>query len=70
MTDRPAQLELPFLTANQAATIDAARVAVDRAATNAIAARRPVEADELIRLGAQLTDMLNANAAAHRASTR
>jgi len=63
------QLLLPFLAADDVATIDAARAAVDRAHGNALAARRFLEADELERLGAQLVDLLNRNAAAVRATS-
>lgn len=66
----PCQLELPLLDATDAATIDAARVAVDRALQHAVAARRLIEADELARLGAQLVELLDRNAAAHRAARR
>ena len=61
------QLALPFLTPDDAATIDAARFAVMRAEGQALAARRLAEADELARLGAQLIDMLERNATAVRA---
>lgn len=61
------QLELPFLTPERAAVIDAARVAVERAMTFANGNRRSAEADELARLGAQLVAMLEDNAAAVRA---
>src|SRR6478672_4327259 len=53
-TGAPTQLALPFLAADDVATIDAARAAVDRAHGNALAARRFLEADELERLGTQL----------------
>jgi hypothetical protein len=61
------QLELPFLTADDVATIDQAREAIDRAHHNAIVARRPVEADELERLGDALVAIIERNAAANRA---
>ena len=64
------QLTLPFLTDDQAATIDAAREAVDRATANAVAARRTVEAAELARLGGQLAELLEANAGGYRAAAR
>ena len=61
------QLRLPFLTLDDAATIDHARAAIDRSQGNALAGRRFVEADELGRLGARLVDMLERNAQAVRA---
>jgi hypothetical protein len=61
------QLELPFLTRERAAVIDAARVAIERAQQSAAAARRWADADELCRLGMQLVDLLEENAAAVRA---
>ena len=64
------QLTLPFLTPDQAATIDGARAAIDRAQAHALAGRRWAEADELGRLGTQLVDLLEANAAAVRAVQR
>ena len=64
------QLELPFLTPERAAIVDAARVAVERAMTFANGNRRTAEADELARLGEQLVGMLEDNAAAYRATTR
>ena len=60
------QLALPFLTPDDAATVDAARAAVARAHGHALANRRLLEADELERLGHQLVDMLQRNAAAVR----
>lgn len=60
------QLALPFLTAEYAAAIDAAREVVDRQQAKALMARRVVEAAELARLGGQLVAMLEANAAAAR----
>ena len=66
----PEQIELPFLTPERAATIGAARVAVQRAMTFANGNRRPWEADELARLGEQLVKMLEDNATAYRATTR
>lgn len=63
----PTQLALPFLTVDDAATIDAARVAIERAMTFAVGNRRAAEADELARLGDQLVGMLERNAAAVRA---
>lgn len=60
------QMELPFLTLDDAATIDHARAAVNRAHGNALAARRFAEADELGRLGDRLVDMLERNATAVR----
>ena len=62
----PEQLVLPFLTPERARVIDAARAAVARAEGNALAARRLLEAEELRRLGGDLIDMLEANAAAVR----
>lgn len=62
------QLRLPFLAADDVATIDAARVAIDRAQTKAWMARRTAEADELGRLGEQLVDLLERNAAAVRSA--
>jgi hypothetical protein len=62
------QLTLPFLTVDQAATLDAARSAIDRAHGHALSGRRWAEADELGRLGDQLVAMLDANAAAVRRS--
>lgn len=61
------QLALPFLSVDEAATIDQARAAVDRAQGHALAARRLLEADELGRLGDRLVDILERNAAAVRA---
>ncbi len=61
------QQALPFLDADDVATIDAARVAVRRSAGAALAARRMADFDELERLGDQLVDMLERNAAATRA---
>jgi hypothetical protein len=58
------QLRLPF---DAVLTVEAARVAIARAHGNALAARRFVEADELDRLGDQLVDLLERNAAAYRA---
>lgn len=63
----PAQLSLPFLTADQAATIDAARAAIERSHT---ACRRPAEAAELARIGADLVALLEANAAAYHQARR
>jgi hypothetical protein len=60
------QLEIPFLTPERAATVDAARAAVARAEGNALAGRRLVEADELHRLGEQLVAILEDNARAVR----
>ena len=60
------QLELPFLTPERAAVVDAARVAVERAQHSALAARRWADADELARLGTQLDGMLHDNATARR----
>jgi hypothetical protein len=57
---------LPF---DAVLTIEAARVAVDRAHGNALAARRFIEADELARLGDQLVDLLERNAATVRATS-
>lgn len=62
------QLPLPFLEAEDAAAIDAARAEVDRSQGRAIAARRWAEADELGRLGTQLVGILERNAAAVRAA--
>ena len=64
------QLELPFLTPERAAIVDAARVAVERARTFANGNRRTAEAAELERLGEQLVGMLEDNAAAYRATVR
>lgn len=64
------QLALPFLTIDDAVTIDAARAAVRRAANAALSARRLTEAAELDRLGDQLIDMLERNAAATRSAVR
>lgn len=60
------QPALPFLTVDQAATLDAARAAIERAQTKAWMARRGAEADELGRIGDELVAMLEANAAATR----
>jgi hypothetical protein len=60
-----AQMELPFLTVDQAATIDAARAAIDRFQGAAIAARRWHDADELGRIGTKLVEILDANMRRH-----
>lgn len=60
------QLELPFLTAARAATIHAAAMAIERSVTAAVVARRPYDADELERIGAELLRMLDDNAHAVR----
>lgn len=60
------QMSLPFLTVDEAATIDQAREAIDRAQTKAWMARRTVEAVELGRLGERLVDILERNATAAR----
>lgn len=62
------QLVLPFLTVDEAATIDQAREAIDRAQTKAWMARRTIEADELGRLGDRLVAILERNAAAARSA--
>lgn len=58
----PGQLTLPFLTADDVATIDQAAAAIERATTRAIAARHTAEADELDALGARLLDIITRNA--------
>jgi hypothetical protein len=60
------QLVLPFLTAEEIGTVEAARAAIDRAQGSAIAARRWHEADELGRLGTQLVDLIDAAHERHR----
>lgn len=62
------QLELPFLTLEDLAAIDAARAEVDRSQARAIARRAWAEADELGRLGTQLVQMLERHASAVRAN--
>jgi streptogramin lyase len=62
------QLELALLTDDELATIDAARVAADRAVAAALAARRFLEADEQGRLATQLERILIDQAARRRAS--
>lgn len=52
------QLTLPFLTADDVATIDQAAAAIERATTRAVAARHTAEADQLDQLGARLLDIL------------
>jgi hypothetical protein len=61
------QLVLPFLTVEDAGTLHAAAVAIDRAVGSAVAARRMWEAAELARVGAELLDILERNATAARA---
>lgn len=61
------QPKLPFLTLDDATTIDAARTAVRRAEEHALAGRRVLDAAELRDVGDRLVDMLERNAAAVRA---
>lgn len=60
------QLSLPFLTLEEAGTIHAAQEAIARATGSAVAGRRYFEAEELARIGAELVEMLERNAAGAR----
>jgi uncharacterized protein YecT (DUF1311 family) len=66
MTPAYNQPALPFLTPDQAATLEGARAAIERAQQKAWMARRNAEADELGRIGDELIAMLEANATAIR----
>jgi uncharacterized protein YecT (DUF1311 family) len=66
MTANRDQPELPFLTPDQAATLEGARAAIERAQQKAWMGRRNAEADELGRIGDELIAMLEANATAIR----
>jgi len=60
------QLTLPFLTADDVATLDAAADAIQRATGHAVAGGRLVEADQLAALGDRLVDIIVRNADRHR----
>lgn len=64
--DGPVQLALPLLDRADTITVDRARVAIQRATENALAAGRRRDAAELDELGGALLDLLDRNAARHR----